>query len=126
MPWSPLKYTEQIFLNLKELGYEYEVSTAILHREIMRETQLVRSSTIKNVVKAFEKLNYIRQKTSGVWEIRYWKLDRDEEPEIPPSEVKDIDSMTDYAEEEEPKKQEEMKQEVETAQERAEKNKELV
>ena len=110
MPWSPLKYTEQIFLNLKELGYEYEVSTAILHREIMRETQLVRSSTIKNVVKAFEKLNYIRQKTSGVWEIRYWKLDRDSEPEIPPSEVKNIDSMTDYAEEEEPKKQEEMKQ----------------
>jgi len=76
MPWSPLKYTEEIFHDLKRRGYETEATTQELHVSIMKATQLIRSATIKNVVHAFMQLGYVKQKANGVWEINYWKTDQ--------------------------------------------------
>jgi len=73
MPWTPLKYTEEIFVAIKNLGYTTEVPTKVLFAEIMRATGLVRSETIKNVIKSFVTLGYLSEIRSGFFMIRYWK-----------------------------------------------------
>ena len=71
MPWSPLKYTKQIFDNLKKAGYVEEVTTQELSKEIMRVTGLIRQQTIRNLIHAFEQLGYIERKSGDVWVIKY-------------------------------------------------------
>lgn len=73
MPWSPLKYTENIFKDLLDKGYEEYVTTEVLFSTIMKHTQLIREITIKNVIKAFRTLGYIEASADGVWRIKYGK-----------------------------------------------------
>jgi len=73
MPWSPLKYADQIFSNLKNRGFVEEVTTQELSTEIMRVTGLIRPQTIRNVIRAFEQLGYIKHKSGDVWAIAYAK-----------------------------------------------------
>ena len=73
MPWSPLKYTDIIFKELKRKGYTFEVPKQVMHAEIMRQTILVRMPTISNVTNAFKTLGYIKESPSGgFWIITYW------------------------------------------------------
>jgi len=75
MPWSPLKYTEQIFERLKKMGHVDKTTTNSLHVAIMKETLLIREKTIANVIKAFERMGYIinSPETPEIWEIKYWE-----------------------------------------------------
>jgi len=56
MPWSPLKYTEQIF---NEFQGEQIVSKNDLWKAIIRHTKLVKDQTIIQLIKAFERLGFI-------------------------------------------------------------------
>jgi hypothetical protein len=71
MPWSPLKYTDKIFEDLRKEGYVEQVTTEALHTAIMKETKLIRSQTIAQVIKAFERLGYIEPIGNNVWKIKY-------------------------------------------------------
>jgi hypothetical protein len=71
MPWSPLKYTNQIFEGLRKEGYVEQVTTEALHTAIMKETKLIRPQTIAQVVKAFERLGYIEPVGNNIWKIKY-------------------------------------------------------
>jgi len=75
MPWSPLQYTEQIFEELKKMGHSTQTTTHYLHVAIMKQTKLIRSKTIANVIKAFQMMGYIVQSPGnpGVWDIKYWE-----------------------------------------------------
>ena len=73
MPWSPLKYKDEIFENIRKKGYTNFVTTKVLKAEIMRATGLIRDETISNVIRAFETLGYIELSPGGVWEIKYMK-----------------------------------------------------
>ena len=73
MPWSPLRYTDEIFSHLRKMGHTDKTTTEYLHIAIMKETMLIKSKTIGNVIKAFEKLGYIVKTPEGVWDIKYWE-----------------------------------------------------
>ena len=69
MPWSPIKYFPQIIENLRKNGYTKEVTIDALTTEVMRETGLIRDYSIKQAIKAMERLGYVRHKGNGVFEI---------------------------------------------------------
>jgi len=71
MPWSPLMYTKEIFKDLAERGYTNQVTTETLWAAIMRKTNLVRGETLANVVRAFKRLGYIKEKGVNIWEINW-------------------------------------------------------
>jgi len=81
MPWSPLMYTKEIFKDLAERGYTNQVTTEILWAAIMRKTNLVRTETLANVVKAFKRLGYIELVDNNVWRIN-WDLLESEFKEV--------------------------------------------
>lgn len=56
MPWSPLNYTEKVF---GEFGRDTLISRNKLWKSIIKHTKLVREDTIIQLVKAYEKLDFI-------------------------------------------------------------------
>ncbi len=56
MPWSPLKYTEQIF---GEFQGEQVVSKNALWKSVIKHTKLVKDQTIVQLIKVYERLGFI-------------------------------------------------------------------
>ncbi len=77
MPWSPFRYNKQLFTNLRNSGFETEVTLNKLITEIKRTIGLVRRETIMNLIKSYEQLGFIKQTEAiGIWKILYWDKDR--------------------------------------------------
>jgi len=60
MPWSPVKYFPQILENLRDRGFKGSVTLEELEKEIIKEIGVIRPATIRNTIKAMEKLGYIK------------------------------------------------------------------
>lgn len=67
MPWSPVPKFPDIINTLKELGYKKEVTIEPLRKAVMMHTGAIKDETIKQTIRAMETLDYLTQKTQGVW-----------------------------------------------------------
>jgi len=74
MPWTPLKYTEEIFSQLRKWNQVNETTKIHLKRAIMMHTGLIREESIKRVIVAFETLGYIEKVAPDIWKIKYWEI----------------------------------------------------
>ena len=75
MPYTPLKSAPTIFLELKNEGFEKEVPTDQLFRKVMEVTGSIKSTTIKNIIKSFEIIGYIKlNKDQTSFKIMYWDI----------------------------------------------------
>lgn len=81
MPWSPIPKFPEIIRNIKGMGYRKETSFEVIRVCVMRVTNLIKDTTIKQTIKAMEDLGYIKMRSNGlVWEIcqeKPYKFDSD-------------------------------------------------
>lgn len=94
MPWSFVSYIEKILRQLKQRGYDLEVSVKELRREMMRSTGVTNSAKLANYMHVMAELGYIKFKGEHVVELcisfsrpyefpsDYKKLDVEVDPEV--------------------------------------------
>jgi hypothetical protein len=74
MVLNPVQYAEDIFKQLNSDGVVLQATTNDIHNAITRVTGIYTDRSLRNAVKTFERLGFIKQTPIvGIWEINFGK-----------------------------------------------------
>lgn len=74
MTLNPVQFAEDIFRDLNSRGVVIKASTNEIQNSITRITGIYTDRSLKNAIKTFERLGFIKQtEIIGIWEINFGK-----------------------------------------------------